>query len=385
MDFDLTEEQELTRDSVAKLMARCAPAEKLRQWDAQRAFPYEVYTAWVEAGLLQLPFPVEYGGLGGSALDMALVVDELSRVSTDLCMVYSSAVFCGLNILRKGSEAQKAYWLPRLMDGRHKFAISISEPGAGSDVGAMEARATRQNDAYVVNGQKLWNTGAGLEDCVLSVYLKTDRSVSYRQGMSLLLIDNDAPGVKLRKLDMLGRRCAGTYEVFFSDVVVPADRLVGGEGGGWDCLMSGLQLERAVSAASSCGGAQAVLDLARSYAQERIQFGQPIGSFQAVGHTIASMQTEVDAARLMTIKAAWLVSKGRDALREISEAKLLASETYAKVANQGVHLMGAFGLNAEYAMERYFRDSRSATIAAGTSETLRNLIAGLLGLKKAKA
>ena len=385
MDFDLSEEQEAMRDSVAKLMARCAPQEKLRQWDAQRSFPYEVYQAWVEAGLLQLPFPVEYGGLGGSALDMAIVVDELSRTSTDLCMVYSSAVFCGLNILRKGSEEQKAYWLPRVMDGRNKFAISISEPGAGSDVGAMEAAATRHGQGYRVNGQKLWNTGAGLKDCVLSVYLKTDKSVSYRQGMSLLLIDNDTPGINLRKLDMLGRRCAGTYEVFFADVEVAADRLVGGEGGGWDCLMSGLQLERAVSAASSCGGAQAVVDLARSYAQERIQFGQPIGAFQAVGHTIASMQTELDAARLLTMKAAWLVSKERDALREITEAKLLASETYAKLANQGVHIMGAFGLNAEYAMERYFRDARSATIAAGTSETLRNLIGGLMGLKKTKS
>lgn len=385
MDFDLTDEQELMRDSVAKLMSRHAPLAKLHEWDVKRTFPYEVYAAWVDAGLLQLPFPVEYGGLGGSAVDMALVVDELSRVSTDLCMTYSSAVFCGLNILRKGSEEQKAHWLPRVMDGRNKFAISISEPGAGSDVGAMEAFAAQHEQGYVVNGQKLWNTGAGLKDCVLSVYLKTDRSVSYRQGMSMLLIDNDAPGVNLRKLDMLGRRCAGTYEVFFSDVLVPSDRLVGGAGGGWDCLMSGLQLERAVSAASSCGGAQAVIDLACSYAQERIQFGQPIGTFQAIGHTIANMQTEVDAARLMTMKAAWLVSKGRDALREITEAKLLASETYAKVANQGVHIMGAFGLSAEYAMERYFRDSRSATIAAGTSETLRNLIAGLLGLKKSKA
>ncbi len=384
MDFDPTEEQQAMRASVAKLMARCAPQDKLRQWDAQRVFPYEVYDAWVEAGLLQLPFPSEYGGLGGSALDMAIVVDELSRTSTDLCMVYSSAVFCGLNILRKGSEAQKAYWLPRVMDGRNKFAISISEPGAGSDVGAMDAAAIRHGAGYRVNGQKLWNTGAGLKDCVLSVYLKTDKRLPYRNGMSLLLIDNDAPGVKLRKLDMLGRRCAGTYEVFFADVDVPADRLVGGEGGGWDCLMSGLQLERAVSAASSCGGAQAVLDLARSYAQERVQFGQPIGTFQAIAHSLASMQTELDAARLLTMKAAWLVSKGRDALREITEAKLLASETYAKLANQGVHIMGAFGLSAEYPMERYFRDARSATIAAGTSETLRNLIAGLMGLKKAK-
>lgn len=382
MDFDLTEEQEMLRDSVAKLMMRHAPPEKLLEWDQNRHFPEEVYQAWADAGLLQMPFPTEYGGLDGNAVDMALIVEEISRFSPDLCMAYSSAVFCGLNILRKGTEEQKALWLPRLMDGRNKFAISISEPAAGSDVGAMKAFAERDDEHYVVNGQKLWNTGAGLKNCVLSVYLKTNRSVPYRQGLSLLLIDNDAPGVSMRKLDMLGRRSTGTYEVFFSNVRVPSERRVAGEGDGWDCLMSGLQLERAVSAASSVGGAQAVVDLARSYSQEREQFGQPIGTFQAIGHAIADMQTAVDAARLMTMKAAWLVAEGRDALREITEAKLIASNTYAQVANQGVQIMGAFGLAAEYGMERHYRDARSATIAAGTSETLRNLIAGLLGLKK---
>ncbi|WP_333823929.1 acyl-CoA dehydrogenase family protein [Pinisolibacter sp.] len=383
MDFDLSEEQELLCDSVARLMEREAPPERLRRWDRERVFPEELHRAWAEAGLYQMPFPVEYGGLGGDAVDVALLVEELSRHSADLCMSYSSSIFCGLNILRKGTEAQKHHWLPRLMDGRVKFAISISEPDAGSDAGAMKTHAVRTEGGWIVNGQKLWNTGAGLPDCVLSVYLKTDRTVPYRQGLSMLLIDNDAPGVELRKLDMLGRRSTGTYEVFFADVFVPDDRLVGGEGGGWDCLMSGLQLERAVSAASSCGGARAVVDLARTYAQERRQFGQPIGSFQAIGHTVAEMQTAVDAARLLTMKAAWLVAKDRDALREISEAKLFASETYARVANQGVQIMGAFGLNAEYAMERHYRDARSATIAAGTSETLRNLIAGLMGLKPA--
>lgn len=384
MNFDLTDEQEMLRETVAKLMARHAPPEKLHQWDRDRQFPEELYGAWVEAGLLALPFPAEYGGLDGEALSIALVVEEISKISTDLSMAYSSAIFCGLNILRKGTEAQKAHWLPRLIDGRVKFAISISEPGAGSDVAAMTTFAAPHGAGYRINGQKLWNTGVGLKDCVLSVYVKTDRAAPARQGMSLMLVDNDAPGLALRKLDMLGRRCVGTYEVFFADVEVPEERVIGGIGAGWDCLMSGLQLERAVSAASSIGGAQAVVDLARKYAAERMQFGQPIGTFQAIGHTLADMQTALDAARLLMLRAAWLASERRDALREITEAKLLASETYVRLANQGVQIMGAFGLSGEYAMERYFRDARSSTIAAGTSETLRNLIAGLMGLKPAR-
>ncbi len=382
MDFDFSAEQELLRDSVRKLMERHASKEKLRAWDNARTFPDELYQAWAEAGLLQLPFPTEYGGLGGDAVDVALVVEEISRCSTDLSMAYSSAVFCGLNILRKGTEEQKAYWLPRIMAGSSRMLISISEPGAGSDVAAMTTSAARDGGDYIINGQKLWTTGAGLKGGVLSVYLKTDRAAAARKGFSLFLVDNDAPGVELRKLDMLGRRCTGTYEVFFSNVRVSADRLVGGEGGGWDCLMSGLQLERAVSAASSCGGAQAIVDLAARYAQERRQFGQPIGSFQAVAHAIADMQTAVDAARMLMLRAVWLASQGRDALREITEAKLFASETYVSVAGKGVQIMGAYGLNNEYEMERCFRDARSATIAAGTSETLKNLIARLMGLKQ---
>ena len=381
MEFGFTEEQDLLRESVIKLMERHAPPELIRQHDRERSFPEDLYKAWVDAGLLRLAFPEQYGGLGGSAIDLSIVVYELSRVSADLTMAFAGSIFCGLNVWRMGNEEQKAYWLPKVMDGEVKLAIGISEPAAGSDVGALKTKAEREGDHYLVNGQKLWTTAAGLKNSVISTYVRTDRNVHYRKGMSLLLIDNDMPGVTVRKLDMLGRRCAGTNEVFLQDVRVHESRLIGGENRGWDCLMAGLQSERAVSAASSCGAAQAIVDLAVSYARERQQFGQPIGSFQSIGHMLADMQMTVDAACLMMWRAAWLVSQNKDALREITMAKLFAAETYVNVANQGVQIMGGYGLNAEYDMQRYYRDARSATIAAGTSETQRNLIAGLMGLK----
>ena len=381
MNFDFTEEQEMLRESVIKLMARHAPPEAVRKWDRDRAFPEDLYQAWVEAGLFRLPFPVEVGGLGGDAVDLALVVYELSRVSTDLCMAYSGGVFCALNILRKGTPEQRAYWLPRLFDGRIKFVIGISEPDAGSDVGNIHTMAVRDGNQYIVNGQKLWTTAAGLKNSVICAYVKTDKTVHYRKGLTHILIDNDAPGVELRKLGMLGRRCVGTYEVFLRDTPVAADRVIGGEGAGWDCLMGGLQFERAVSAAGNCGGAQAVLDLAVKYAGERVQFGQPIGSFQAIGHMLADMQSELEAGKMLTWRAAWLAAQKRDALREITQAKLYTSEMYAKLANMGVQIMGGYGLNEEFDMQRYFRDSRSATIAAGTSQAQRNLLANLMGLK----
>jgi alkylation response protein AidB-like acyl-CoA dehydrogenase len=260
-------------------------------------------------------------------------------------------------------------------------SIAISEPDAGSDIGAIRTSARRDGGDWIIRGQKLWATGAGATNNVMNVYVKTDPDAHYRQGLSLFLIPNNASGVDARKLDMLGRRCVVTYEVFLNDVRAPASQLIGGENKGWEVVPSGLQVERVVDAAAACGGSQAVVDLALEYAKERKQFGRPIGTFQAIAHMLADMQTEVDAARTLMWHAAWMVSSRRGALREITMAKLFAGETYAKVANMGMQVLGAYGYNMECDMQRHFRDSRAATIAAGSSQMQRNLLAGLMGLK----
>ena len=381
MDFEFTQEQSLLRNSVRRMMQRLATPDTIRRLDREQAYPYDLYDAWVEMGLLRMPFPEEYGGLGGNPIDMVVIAEELSRSSFDFFTAYGGSVFCGLNIVRKGSEDQKRHWIPKLLSGAVKMSISMSEPDAGSDVGAMRTAARRDGDHWVISGQKLWATGAGARGNIINVYVKTDPKVHYRQGISLFLVDNDTPGLKLRKLEMLGRRCVGTYELFFDDVRVPADRLVGGENRGWECVLSGLQIERLASTAGHCGGAQSVVDLALQYAKDRKQFGRPIGTFQSVAHMLADMQTEVDAARMLMWRAAWMLASGRDALREISMAKLFASETYVKAANMGMQILGAYGYNMEFDMQRHFRDARSTTIGAGTSQMQRNLIAGLMGLK----
>src|SRR3954468_17649801 len=210
MDFTFSEEQTLLRDSVRKLMDRVATADYVRRLDREQAYPYELYDAWVEAGLLRLPFPEEYGGLGGSVIDMVIIAEEISRKSADFYMSFAGSTFCGLNILRKASEEQKGHWLAKLLSGEVRMAISISEPEAGSDVGAMRTTARRDGDDWIIDGQKLWSTGAGGRNAVINAYVKTDAKAHYRQGMSLFLVDNTNPGVELRKLDMLGRRCTGT-------------------------------------------------------------------------------------------------------------------------------------------------------------------------------
>ena len=381
MDFTFSEEQNLLRDSVRRMMDKIATPEYIRGLDREQAYPHDLYASWVEMGLLRMPFPEEFGGLGGNAIDMVIISEELARKSFDFFSAYGGSVFCGLNVIRKGSEEQKRRWIPELLSGDIKMSISMSEPDAGSDLGAMRSSARRDGSDWVINGQKLWATGAGAKNNVINVYVKTDTKVHYRKGMSLFLVPNDTPGIKLRKLDMLGRRCVGTYEIFFDEVRVPGDQLVGGENNGWECVLSGLQIERITSAAGYCGGAQAVVDLALQYAKDRKQFGRPIGTFQAIAHMLADMQTEVEAARTMIWRAAWMVAAGRDALREISMSKLLASEAYVKASNMGMQIFGGYGYSMEFDMQRHYRDCRSATIAAGSSQIQRNLIAGLMGLK----
>ena len=381
MDFELGGELRMLGDSIRRAMDRLATPQYVRHLDREAAYPYELYEAWIELGLLRMPFPEEHGGLGGSVLDMAIIAEELARKSFDFFTAYGASVFCGLNLLRNGTPEQCARYLPKLLAGEIRMCVSMSEPDAGSDTGAMRSTARRDGEGWRINGQKLWSTGAGARDTLINVYVKTDTTAHYRDGMSLFLVENDAPGVELRKLDMLGRRCVGTYEIFFNDVEVSHDRLVGGANRGFHCLLSGLQIERVTTAAGYCGAAQAALDLAVDYAKTRKQFGRPIGSFQAIAHMLADLQTEVDAGRLLMLRAAWAATRGGDALREISMAKLFASETYVKVANAGMQVLGAYGYNMELDMQRHFRDARAATIAAGTSQIQRNLIAGRMGLK----
>ena len=377
----LSEEQQMLRESARKLTQKFADIDYIRKLDRERLYPYELYEEWVKAGMLALPFPEEFGGLGLNVLDLAIVAEELSVPSSDVIMAYGGSMFCGLNVARQGTEEQKRKWIPKLLAGEIRMSISMSEPDAGSDIGAMRTSARRDGDHYVISGQKIWATGAGAKNNFINVYVKTDPKANYRQGMSLFLVGNASPGLEVKKLDMLGRRSVGTYELTFNDVRVPADQLIGGENNGWKCVLAGLQAERAVAAACDCGSARGVFEMALAYARQRKQFNREIGTFQAVGHMLADMQTEIECAWSMTLRAAAMVAAGQDALREITMAKLAASEAYVKAANTGMQIMGGFGYNMEFDMQRHYRDARAATIAAGTSQIQRNLIAGLMGLK----
>lgn len=380
MDFEFNEEQRMLRDSVRRMLDEIATPEYVRSTDREGRYPYEVYQGFVDLGLIAMAFPEEYGGLGGGIMDFVAVSEEIGRTSYDYLGGYGTSVFNGMNLLHNASEAQKREFIPKLINGEIRMSIAMTEPGAGSDAGAMRTTASLDGDHWVINGQKVFSTGSGARDTVISLYAKTDTGVHYKDGISLFLVDNTTPGMELRKLDTLGRRSIGTYEIFFDNVRIPRDRIVGEVNRGWHYMLSGLQLERMMTTAGYCGAAQAAVDLALKYAKERSQFGQPIGNFQAIAHMLADMEAEVAAARMLMLKAAWEMSTGRDALKTLSMSKLLASEAYVKVANNGMQIMGGYGYIMEYDMQRHFRDARSTTIAAGTSQMQRNLIARQMGL-----
>ncbi len=380
MDFKFTEEQDMLRDSVRRMLDKVATPEYVRATDAEARYPYELYQALVDMGLIAMVFPAAYGGVGGNPIDLAILSEELGRTSYDFLCGYSTSVFNGLNLLHHGSEAQKRYFLPKLIKGEIRMSIAMTEPDAGSDAGAMRTTARLDGNEWVLNGQKVFSSASGAKDNVISVYAKSDTSVPYKSGISLFLVDNTLPGLHLKKLDTLGRRSIGTYEIFFDNVRVPADRLVGEANKGWGYMLAGLQLERLMTTAGYSGAAQSALDQATRYAGERKQFGRPIGDFQAIAHMLADMQTEVEASRLLMLHAAWQIAEGKDALKALSMAKLFGSETYVKVANNGMQILGGYSYMNEFDMQRHFRESRSTTIAAGTSQMQRNIIAKLMGL-----
>ena len=378
---EITDDQNMYLDSLHRVMSKLATEDYLQRIDREGVYPDEIYKAWVELGLFRIGFPEAYGGLGGDLKDLLLISQELAHWSYDIYSAYSVPLYTALTLLKIGSEAQKQTFLPALMEGKIKLSTSISEPSAGSDVSAIQSYAKAVDGGWLLNGQKLWNTAAGANGNVLQVLARSDLDAPARSGMSMFLVPNDSPGVECRKLDMLGRRGTGTYEVFFTDVFIPASNLVGELNKGWRGLLACLQTERVLTSAGYVGSAQKVVDISLNYAKERSQFGKNIGDFQVIAHMLADMQTEVDASRLLVERAASIIISGADAMREVSMAKLFGSETYAKVSNQGMQIFGAYGYSMEYEIQRHFRDSRSTTVGAGSSQMQRNTIAGSMGLK----
>jgi alkylation response protein AidB-like acyl-CoA dehydrogenase len=381
MDFGLTDEQEMLQATARQFVMDVCPAERAKQWDEESVVPPELFKGLADLGWFALPFAEEDGGDGGGPVELILIAEELGRASFDVAMCYIGVLIPGITVFDWGSDEHRTFIREQVMTGRQRLAVAVSEPDSGSDAAALRTVAQDRGDHFLVNGQKMWCTGAGLPDTTIATYVRTGPREPKHEGISLLLIDPQADGVEVRRTPTLARHILGTNEVYLSDVVVPKQNLVGPQDKGWSVMLSTIELEKVIITGGYLGAAQATLDEMLAFAKTRHAFGRPVGTFQALAHAMADLQVEIDSARLLAYRAAWLLAQGQPCGREGSMAKLKGSETYVAAARLGMQVCAGHGFSTESVMSFRYRESIVATISGGTSQIQRNGIARSMGLR----
>jgi alkylation response protein AidB-like acyl-CoA dehydrogenase len=376
-----TEEHEMFREVVDRFVEAHCGREYIRARDEAREYPYEAYDKLVEQGWLGLTVPEEYGGIGADLLFRIILQEGLSRYAFDMGAVYGVTVWGIETLLRFGTPAHQAAYIPQALDGRIRFSISMSEPDAGSDLTSIGLKAVDQGDHYLLNGQKLWASAAGARDNIIILAARTRRMERDRRaGLTMFLVPNDTPGLELRRLKTLSRHMTGTYECFYTDVRIPKENVVGQVDRGWDVLSGFLVEERIGGASMYVGNTQTALGDAIKYAQTRKQFGRTIGGFQTIKHALSDAATELEAARLLTYQAGWQACRGVFDLKGAAMAKLFASEAGLRITTLGMQVLGGYAQLPEFDMERYWRDAKQSTVSSGTSQIQRSIIGTALEL-----
>ena len=374
MEFALTEEHRLVQQTAREFATReILPVAS--QLDAEHRFPAEIVRGLAELGLMGVTVPEEYGGAGMDHVAYVLAMEEVARAcaSTAAIMSVNNSLVCD-PILRYGTEEQKRRYLPVLASGRELGCYCLTEPQAGSDAASLQTTARLDGESWVLNGTKVFVTNAR-EAWVFIVYARTEELPGAR-GISAFLVERDYPGITVGKVERkMGLLASSTCEVLLEDCRVPRENLLGARGEGFKVALSTLDGGRIGIAAQAVGIARAALEEGVAYAKERRQFGRPIAEFQAIQWKIADMATRIEAARLLTLRAAWLRDQGKRCTVEASMAKLFASETAMFAAHQGVQIFGGYGYIKDYPVERYFRDAKITEIYEGTSEIQRMVIA----------
>ena len=374
MEFLLTEEQEMLKESIRNF-AQKEIKPLVKEYDEKGDWPEELTAKLGEMGLLGIVIPTEYSGAGYSNLDYVIILEEISKVDPSVGLVvaaHNSLCSNHLNLFAK--EEQKKKYLTRLASGQTLGAWGLTEPAAGSDAAALKTRAQKMGDHWILNGSKIFITNGSLAE--ISVVMAVTDLEKKRKGISAFILEKGMKGFKAgKKEDKLGIRSANTAELVFEDVRVPAENMVGEEGTGYRAAMTVLDGGRVSIAGFSLGIAAGALEESIKYAKERNQFGQPIANFQAIQWMLADGFTELEASRLLTYRAAFLEDKGLKIPKESAMAKLFASELAVKASSMAVQILGGYGFSKDYPVEKFYRDSKLATIGEGTSEIQRWIIA----------
>ncbi len=374
MDFALPDEVTMLRDLVREYVRdRLRPL--TMQVEEEDRIPDGILQEMKDLGLFSIPFPEEYGGAGLGELGYCVAFEELGAVNA----AYSNIIgghcgLCGMSIALGGSDELKGRYLPRMGTGEILGAFALTEPNAGSDAAHIQTTARRDGDSYLLNGSKLWVSNGPMAD-LYTVFAVTDRDQGAK-GVSAFVVERDTPGVTIGKIDeKMGLRGSRTSEVFFADARVPAENLIGEEGKGFRVAMRTLDGGRMSLGASCVGQAQAALDLALEWSKQRIQFGQPIASNQAIQWMLADSEVEIHAGRMMVYHGAWKIDSGQRASHEAAMVKVYCSEMLGRVVDRAVQVHGGMGYMKEFDIERMYRDARITRIYEGTSEVQRMIIA----------
>lgn len=384
MDFSLSDEllamREMARNFAEKEIVPYAD-----KWDEEHYFPREVIRKMGDLGFFGCIIPEEYGGTNMGFLAMAILTEEIARASSSIRVAFNmQTVGPALSIVRYGSEEQKKKYVPGLVTGELIGCFGITEPNAGSDVLAIKTTARKEGDHYILNGSKTWISFAQVADlCVVYAYTEPEKK---SKGMSTFIVElKDNPGISTRTLDKMGTRSSPTGEIIFDNAKIPAANLLGSHGDGVRHVFSSLSQTRLSCAAGAVGLAQACLETVTKYCRERTQFGQEIGQFQMNQEMIANMAVEIEAARLLTYRAAWQKDQGQlGNTLETSYAKYFASEAVVRAAHSAMKIMGAYGYSTEYPVARFYRDAVLYQIVEGTTNIQKMIIAlDQLGYRKA--
>lgn len=381
MDFNLSSEQKAMQ-KLCREFAENEIAPKAQEMDRTGEFPYEIIKKMAKLGLMGLPIPKKYGGVGTDYLTYVIALEEISKADASVGITMSAHISLPCSTLYDfGTEEQKQKWLVPLAQGKILGAFGLTEPSAGSDAGATQTTAELIDEKWVINGSKCFITNSGTDiSGLVIVTAVTGKREDGRSEISNFIIPRETEGYSQGpKYAKMGWRAADTRELIFSDCKIPKENLLGDLGSGFRQFLQVLDAARISMAALSVGVAQACLDASLKYAKERIQFGRPISKFQAISFKLADMATEIELARLMYYKASWLKDNGKPYTKEATMAKLFASEISVKCANEAVQIHGGYGFIDDFDVSRYYRDVKVNTIGEGTSEIQRIVISRQLG------
>lgn len=379
MDFNLTKEQTMIRKMVRDFAEEVIKPRAINI-DKEAKFPKDIFDEMGKLGFMGIPFPEKYGGSGGDTISYAIAVEEIGRVCGSTGLSYAATVSLGASpIYYFGTEEQKEKYLIPQAQGKSLGAFGLTEPNAGSDAGGTRTTAVLEDDNYIINGEKCFITNASFADTII-VTAVTGKNKKGRNIISALIVPSNAEGLTVtNNYDKMGVRGSDTAEIVLENVKVPKENILGDPQGGFKQFLHTLDGGRISIASLGLGIAQASLDKALSYAKERTQFGQPISNFQAIQFKLADMAMEVELARNMIFKAAWLKDSGKPFTKEAAYAKLFATETAFRNANEAIQIHGGYGYMRDYEVERYLRDAKLLEIGEGTSEVQRVVIARQLG------